>query len=407
MNKILDLGEMFVSEFSSKHSSVHSGLRFPLALKWDERLGCAVLTEQPPAEMMWGLYWYKSGLNPQMVKDLHDVVQSIDNLLGVPTQRAGIWLDIACNDGTLLNKVNVNYMKIGIDPCKNEIADECQKQCNILVRDFFSAKAVEELQLWEKPKVITCCAMFYDLKDPIAFLYDVYNSLHDDGVFVMQFTYTVDMLEMNDFMNICHEHYAYHYFSNVYRMMVNIGFNVFDVSRNNVNGGSIRIFAEKQNDRPISDEVKKILNKEHKIDFLQEWKNFDDRIKLYRFKFIEFLRQINKQGAVVWGLGASTKGNTLLQYYGLSQDEIVAIADVNPSKFGRYTKGTGIPITSEDSWKAIEAKNSYTIIFPFHFLDFFLEKHESYLDNGGVFIVPCPKPHTIKKVDGKIVINHI
>jgi hypothetical protein len=96
-----------------------------------------------------------------------------------------------------------------------------------------------------------------------------------------------------------------------------------------------------------------------------------------------------------------------LQYYGLSQDEIVAIADVNPSKFGRYTKGSGIPITTENLWESIDAKNTYTIIFPFHFLDFFLKKHESYLDNGGIFIVPCPKPHTIKKVDGKIVKNFI
>jgi len=139
-----------------------------------------------------------------------------------------------------------------------------------------------------------------------SFSSDVFECLRDDGVFVMQYTYTPKMLEVNDFMNICHEHYAYHNFTNVYKMMNSVGFNVFDVSENDVNGGSVRIYASKEN-RPISNAVKSILNIERKKDSEEVWKSFVDRVKLNRFKLSEYIHGLVRRGVSVWGYGASTK----------------------------------------------------------------------------------------------------
>jgi hypothetical protein len=394
---ILDLGEMFVSEFVGNINNTHLGLKFPLKLVWDDKLLCPVLSEQPPHDMMWGKYWYRSGINPTMVLDLKNVVKSIDNITPIPKERGKIWVDIASNDGTLLKEVNKNYMKVGIDPCKGDIAELCKLNANMVVQDYFSVKAYESLDLWDKATVITCCAMFYDLKYPLVFLDDVNEVLHEDGIFVMQYTYTPSMLAMGDFMNICHEHYAYHYFENVYDMMVVSGIQPFKVELNNVNGGSIRIYADKGK-RPIDSSVYELLKKEQRVDKKDSWKMFKQIIELNKFKLTDFIRAKVKEGKEIWGYGASTKGNTLLQWYNLDGDDIFRIADANPTKEGRFTKGSAIKVTSEKEWR--QRNPEYTIIMPFHFKDFFFEKEKEYLNKGGKFIIPCPIPTIVSK-DGE------
>lgn len=396
----MDLGELYVSEFVSDVKFANQGLKFKLDLIWDVNLGCPVLSTQPPADMMWGKYWYRSGINPQMVLDLRDVVRSVEDIMPTPKERGAIWVDIAANDGTLLKEVHKNYMKIAVDPCTGEIADICKENCNMLAQNYFSEKVYRGLDLWDDATVVTCCAMFYDLKQPKVFLKDVFNILKEDGVFVMQYTYTPAMIEKNDFMNICHEHYAYHSFSNVVELMEEVGFSVFDVSFNEVNGGSVRIYADKGS-RDVQAAVIETIAQENDIDEGQLWSLFKARVESNRFKITEFLLRANRDGESVWGYGASTKGNTLLQYYGLDSTHINKIAEANPSKYGRFTKGSAIEITSEDEWRKTNPK--YTMIMPFHFLDFFLEKEKEYLENGGTFIVPCPTPMLITK-DGETLL---
>jgi NDP-4-keto-2,6-dideoxyhexose 3-C-methyltransferase len=394
---ILDLGELYVSEFVKDISNTHVGLKFPLKLVWDDTLYCPVLSEQPPNNMMWGKYWYRSGINPQMVLDLRDVVKSINKILPPPSERGKIWVDIASNDGTLLKEVPHNYMKVGIDPCTGDIAELCRENSNMLVQDYFTEEAYNTLDLWDKASVITCCAMFYDLKYPLVFLEDVFNVLRDDGIFVMQYTYTPTMLGMGDFMNICHEHYAYHYFENVYDMMKVSGLSVFRVEKNDVNGGSIRIYADK-GEHTVENSVIELLEKERRVDKAESWKMFKQVIEMNRFKIVNFIKEQNQKGDHVWGYGASTKGNTLLQWYGLDGDDIFRIADANKTKEGRYTKGSGVKICSEKEWR--DANPKYTLIMPFHFKEFFFEKEKEYLANGGTFIIPCPMPMLVTK-DGE------
>jgi hypothetical protein len=118
-----------------------------------------------------------------------------------------------------------------------------------------------------------------------------------------------------------------------------------------------------------------------------------------RMNFVDFVRKANVEGKSVWGYGASTKANTLLQYYELNYNDIYKIAEANEDKYGKYTKGSGIEICSEDEWR--ENSPDITIVFPFQFIGYFVEREKDYLQNGGVFLVPCPHPHIITK-DGII-----
>ena len=222
---ILDLGEHFVSGFTDTFEEAFEGQKYPLKLVWSDKLDCPVLSEQPPFEMMWGKYWYQSGINGKMRKDLKNVVESIGEVM--TPLKGDIWLDIASNDGTLLNFVKDDYVKVGCDPVEGYIAQLCKTKCSFFINDYFTAEKYLQ-NVSKKAKIITCCAMFYDLQDPNTFLKDVYDTLQDDGIFVFQFTYTPSMMLMGDFMNICHEHYAYHDFSNVYRLLEDVGFEVFD-----------------------------------------------------------------------------------------------------------------------------------------------------------------------------------
>jgi hypothetical protein len=396
--EILDLGEHFVSAFTDTFEEAFEGQKYPLKLVYDENLGCPVLTEQPPFDLMWGKYWYHSGINGKMVKDLKKVVDNIDELI-LP-QTGDVWLDIASNDGTLLNFVKNEYVKVGCDPVEGFIAESCKHRSNIFINDYFTAEKYLQ-NVTKKAKVITCCAMFYDLQDPMSFLNDVREILDEDGIFVFQFTYTPSMLMMGDFMNICHEHYAYHSFTNVAGMLVQNKFSVFNAEINDVNGGSIRIYCRKSYSHsflPPSKYVVGIVNMYALQTFEKteiSWETFKKHINLSKMKLVDYVREANKQGLSVWGYGASTKANTLLQYYELDFEDITKIAEANTDKYGKFTKGSGIEICSEEEWR--EAKPNLTVVFPFQFIDYFVEREKDYLQNGGTFLVPCPEPHLITK----------
>jgi len=401
---VLDLGSHYVSAFVDTFEESFEGEKYPLKLIWNEKMGCPVLSKQPPFDLMWGKYWYQSGINGKMVKDLQKVVQAIDELI-VP-QEGDVWLDIASNDGTMLKNVNYKYHKVGCDPVKGTIAQIGESNTDTFINDYFTAEKYFN-QVERKAKVITCCAMFYDLQEPIKFLKDVCSCLDENGIFVFQFTYTPTMLLMGDFMNICHEHYAYHEFSNVLQLLTNESeLSIFNVELNDVNGGSIRIYCTKRNKskqpprfltpaQKIIGEVNIDAISMYENNPLFGWDRFKRNMHINRMKFIDYIRKANVDGNTIWGYGASTKANTLLQYYELNFNDIYKIAEANEEKFGKFTKGSGIEICNEDEWR--ENKPDITIVFPFQFIDYFVEREKDYLQNGGIFLVPCPHPHIITK----------
>ena len=231
---ILDLGEHFVSGFTDTFEEAFEGQKYPLKLVYDANLFCPVLTEQPPFEMMWGKYWYQSGINGKMVNDLRDVVNSVQNI--VKPSKNNVWLDIASNDGTLLKMVDDKFTKVGCDPVQGVIAQLGEAHSNKFINDYFSAEVYFK-NVEKKANVITCCAMFYDLQDPLKFLIDVKECLTENGIFVFQYTYTETMYKMGDFMNICHEHFAYHSFMNVNILLMKACLQVFDFLFNDLNVG--------------------------------------------------------------------------------------------------------------------------------------------------------------------------
>lgn len=410
MNKfgetLFSLGDLYVSDFIDKDSDARAG-KHDLTLVIDQRYGCARLNKTTPIHSMFGKYWYRSGINVTMKRELSDIVDSITSLQSF--KKDDLWLDIACNDGTLLSYVPNTFQKLGIDPAEDSFLKESQKVADEIVQDYFTLDNYNKSKFKDKKaNVITCIAMFYDLDEPINFLNDVYDVLDDDGLFVLQMSYTPLMIKQLAFDNICHEHVYYWSLESLNKLLSESKFKIVDCQLNDVNGGSFRIYIKKENSditkfstAPYRDvcsvRIQSLLTWERttNINNKQTWVNFFNDIQNLKEKTIKFIKEEKQKGKMICGYGASTKGNTLLQYFGLDNTLIDAIAERSHYKFGLKTIGTNIPIKSEEEVRAM--KPDYMLVLPWHFISEFVKREKEYLASGGAFIVPCPEFRIITK----------
>lgn len=404
---LVNLGNHYVSDFIKTEQDYQDRKKYSLDLILDQEIGAAKLTEMAPSHTMWGKYWYRSGINATMKKELGDIVKEVTSR--IKTQQGDIWLDIACNDGTLLSQIPSEFTKLGIDPCDDSYFNESSKYAKV-VQDYFSYDAYQRTGHGdEKAKVITTIAMFYDLLDPHPFISDIVKVLDDNGVWVVQMSYTPLMLKQLAFDNICHEHVYYYSLNSIKKLFAQHGLKIVDCSLNDVNGGSFRVYVQKDiaevasfGTSPLRDvcnfRVQSILDYENNhfdISKPEVWKEFMTNIELLKKQTVDFIKQAKAEGKVVCGYGASTKGNTLLQWFELDHTMIDAIAERSPYKFGLKTIGTDIPILSEEEVRAM--KPDYMIVLPWHFISEFISREDEFLTNGGKFIVPCPKFEIIGK----------
>jgi hypothetical protein len=334
-------------------------------------------------------YGYRSGLNPSMVNHLKSKIKSLEDFIKLKNE--DIVLDIGSNDATVLNSYGSDCMKVGIDPVGFKFK-EFYKNDTILISDFFSAEKIFEIFEQKKAKIITSIAMFYDLEDPSVFVEDVFKCLDDEGIWHFEQSYMPLMLKTNSYDTICHEHLEFYSLHVVKNILEKSRLRIIDVIMNDVNGGSFAITACKQSSHFKSNNkiIEKILEDEMALGLntLEPYKNFEQKMHKHKAKLLSLIDELLKDGKKIIGYGASTKGNVLLQFCGITKGQIPYIAEVNPDKFGAYTPGTNIPIISEKD--AHDMKPDYFLVLPWHFRNNILEREHKFRKNGGKFIFPLP-----------------
>lgn len=333
-------------------------------------------------------YGYRSGLNASMVGHLHNKVKSILEF-DIPLTSNDLIIDIGSNDGTTLNSyANTAATLIGIDPTAKYFIKYYNKDIHV-IDDFFCANKVRELFPEKKAKIITSFSMFYDLEDPQSFTNEVANLLDEEGIWVLEQSYLPLMLKNNSFDTICHEHLEYYSLEQIQWLFKKAGLKIIDVHFNSVNGGSFCVFAAKTSSKhPVKQKlIDKILEEENemKMSTMEPFRDFCIRVEQLKKELIEKINIINKSGKTVYGLGASTKGNVLLQYYKLDSNQIKAIGEVNADKFGKVTPGSLIPI--EDEKTILEKKPDYLLVLPWHFKTFF-QNNAQFKDIPLIFPLP-------------------
>ena len=335
--------------------------------------GLVQLKQSYDVSEMYGLnYGYRSGLNAGMVEHLHS---KVDKILGLGVlERGDLIIDVGSNDATTLKRYPRDcYSLVGIDPTGIKFASYYPPEIR-LIPEFFSADAVKKATNGAKAKVITAFSMFYDLDDPISFAREVAGALDDNGIWIFEQSYMPEMLRKNSFDTICHEHLDFYGLLQIDWILKAAGLKIIDVEFNDVNGGSFSVTAAlKSSSRPQNTElIEKVLDKERALalDSSVPYDAFKSRISLEKNKLMQFLQNARKNGEKVSGLGASTKGNVLLQYYGITSDLVNQIGEVNEDKFGAFTPGTLIPLVPESDILADDP--DYILILPWHFRDFFM-----------------------------------
>ena len=404
LEPVISFGEHYVSDFPLPGES--DGIKAPLELVICRRCRLLQLKHTVPADVMYRNYWYRSGTNQTMREALADIATKSEQLMHL--QPGETVLDIGCNDGTLLASYQTGGVyKVGFDPAKN-LAPLSRKIADQIVDDFFTTDTFfGEVELRERrAKLVTSIAMFYDLEDPKKFVADVKSVLHPDGLWVVQMSYLPLMLKTNEFGNVCHEHLEYYSLQSFEYLLRLFDFEVVDAELNDINGGSFRTYIRHRTAASSNygdstyrqlamERVQALRAQEIKLGLAETRTYTDFAFWVNRIKddIVGFVKDQVASGKKIYAYGASTKGNTLLQYFGLDNSLIIAAAERNPEKWGRVTVGTHIPIISEAEARA--ATPHYFLVLPWHFIEEFKEREKDYLMSGGRFIVPMPHFHLI------------
>jgi hypothetical protein len=232
--------------------------------------------------------------------------------------------------------------------------------------------------------------MFYDLEDPLSFARDIAEILDDNGVWILEQSYLPTMLTANSFDTICHEHLEFYSLTQIDWIVQKVGLKIRDVELNSINGGSfsVEVVQKKSTTNIQSKKIKDILSDELKFGLHKNGNAFDkffEDVNIERDKFVNFLKEAKNNNETVFGLGASTKGNVLLQYYGIDANLITAIGEINSDKIGSYTPGTLIPLISEEEMLSINP--DYIVVLPWHFKNHFIAQKKL---QGRKLLFPLP-----------------
>jgi len=386
---VLSLGEQYLTGVFPK-SEDEEITKGPLDLVWCPDSGLLQMKQSFSLEEMYGEnYGYRSGLNSSMVKHLQQKSKTLEKIAN-PSEE-DLVLDIGSNDATSLKAYQGSFKKVGIDPTGNKFKEFYTEGID-LIPDFFSADIFNYHFPNRKTKIVTSIAMFYDLESPVKFVEEIESILHDEGIWHFEQSYMPSMLRTNSYDTICHEHLEFYSFKVVKEMLERCNLRVIDVQMNSINGGSFAVTAAKkespyESNTPIINWMLK-QEEEMGLDTPKPYREFEERVYRHRNSLRDLIKSLVEDGKKVFGYGASTKGNVLLQFCNLTKEDIPYIAEVNEDKFGSYTPGTSIKIISEKEAK--EMSPDYFLVLPWHFKSSILEREKDYLENGGKFIFPLP-----------------
>jgi hypothetical protein len=390
LETVLCLGDQFLTGVFPKKTDENI-TKGPLDIIWCKDCGLLQLKHSYSLDEMYGdNYGYRSGLNNSMVKHLTNKIKMLEKIVNLDEN--DLVIDIGSNDATSLKAYSGNHKKVGIDPTGQKFKEFYTSEIK-LIPDFFSSKVFKDKYPDQKAKVITSIAMFYDLEDPNIFVSDIYDCLDEEGVWHFEQSYMPSMLRTNSYDTICHEHLEFYSFKVIKNLLEKHNMKVIDVQMNSINGGSFAITAAKSTSKltPNLPIINWMLKQEENLllDTIKPYEDFKERVFNHRNNLIELVEALVADGKKVFGYGASTKGNVLLQFCNFTKEQIPYIAEVNKEKFGSFTPGTNIPIISEEEAKKLNP--DYFLVLPWHFRNSIIEREQFFIENGGKFIFPLPE----------------
>jgi SAM-dependent methyltransferase len=399
LHKVFDLGSQFIQgSFVKKNYPSPHLKKIPLKLVLCKKCYLLQTLHTTKKSILYKNYWYMSKINQTMRNHLKKIVRSIHK--NKRNKKKINVLDIGCNDGTLLNYYPKSISKYGIDP--SQIVNEINKKKINVIRDYFPPKKNKLKKLNIKFNIITSIAMFYDVDDPSYFVKKIKYFLDREGIWVFELSYMIDMIKLNSFDTICHEHLEYYSLSTLKFLMEKNGLKIINVFKNSINGGSIKCYVTHKENIKYDKKnnflkIKKLLQIEKKIKIgsTVPYKKFYKNCLNIKNNLNKLIQKIIKQKKTIFILGASTKGNTILQFLNIDHKTIKYAVERNTEKIGATTIGSKIEIISEK--KSSQLKPDYYLVLPWHFKKEIIQREKKYISKGGSLIFPLPKISIINK----------
>jgi len=370
----------------------------------DERCSLVQLSCEYDLQYVFDHYPYESGSTATMKAILQDLVDDAGRI--VPLGAADVVLDIGGNDGTMLGLIRTPVRaRVNIDAAAN-VAQSVTAADYRHVHARFSAAVYQSLGL-PNPRLITSTAMFYHLNDPLTFCRDVRAIMSDDSVWVLQLTYLGTMLRDNILDNIVHEHVAYYSLASLEALLARAGLHIAEARLVESYGGSLRVFVVKdparfpeafrRRDYPALQR----FEVEHRTNAFEALYAFDKSVQLLRQTLGAVVDHIVERQGPLWGFGASTKGNMILQFLGIQTDRMACILDNSAKKIGSRTTGSLIPIVDEATH--LPRVPEYLFVLPYYYVNAFVPMIRRHLrgERRAHLLVPLPSPRFITvRADG-------
>jgi hypothetical protein len=341
------------------------------------------------SEIYYPDYPYRSGISKPLEVYQRAFADSIVAQFGLAPK--SLCVDIGCNDGTLLTGFKRHDMKVvGVEPTNIALIARKENKIEVIQSFFTESVAKDIIADYGRAKVITMTNVFAHMAPLGEVMRGLSRLIADDGIFVTESQYLLDVLQKNQFDGIYHEHIRTYSLKSLVTLFPYYGMEVFDVSRADRYGGNIRAYAAKKGTRAIKPAVAELLALEDKVGLHTPaaWEKFRSRVNENRDKFMEFSYTAKRKGKSIVANSCPGRGSTLVNYYGIHKDLMPYICELPTSlKLGKFLPGKHIPIINNK--KLFEVQPDYVVLLAWHYSEYIIKS----LREAGLkskFIVPLP-----------------
>lgn len=391
---VIDLGNQPIPNgFLSKKDLSKKEPRYPLIVCFCNNCSLLQLRYLVKPEVMFKNYLYIPSSSKTRVEHFRKLAESIKSIVKLDDK--SLVIDIGSNDGSLLICFkNLGTRVLGIDPAENLVKVAVLNGVETVEGYFDSKLALKITKKYGKAKAILATNTIAHIPNLHEVLKGASILMEKEGIFVMQFPYVLDLLKKNLFDTIYHEHLSYFSLKSLLKLAEKSDLEIFDIQRNDLDGGAIRVFWKKKEgilNEINKKNINKILKEEEKYGLYKKeaYSKFANRVKALKIATLKKFNSLKKNKKQIVGYGAAAKANVLLNYFGLDVKTIDYIVDSTPYKQGLFTPGTHIPIYPE--WKIYDIIPDYVLIFAWNFSKEIIEKNMKYKKSGGKFIFVEPK----------------